>query len=205
MNLFKEWEKINQEKFSSSTIKKEEIMQAISKESSLTINELKKRLKHKINWVIFFILAFIIWFILSISHPTVLPVIGFIIVLYIIGFILLWNQYKKIDAQIDPNTDVLTAMKKNANILNKALKHKKYFGLMTLPIAAACGLMVSDLYSGQTVLEILSNSKSVIKIIGFIIFFVPLMSIFSHKMNDIAYGDYIKKLQKNIRKMEELV
>ena len=52
------WEKIKTEKFSSSTLKKEEIMKAITKESSLTIFELKKRLKYKMYWAIFFALTF---------------------------------------------------------------------------------------------------------------------------------------------------
>ncbi|MEO1258659.1 MAG: hypothetical protein AAFZ15_07670 [Bacteroidota bacterium] len=205
MDLFKTWEKINQEKFSNQTIKKEEIMKAISKESSLTINELKKRLKYKIYWIVFFIALFIGWFIFSLSYPTVLPLIGTILSLYLIGFFVLFRQYKKMDTEIDPSMNILATMKKNKSLMEKALKHENYFGLVGFPVAVVCGLILGDLYEGQTILEVLSSSKTLVRILIFMVILVPAMKLLGDKMNNIAYGKYLKDLDTNIQKMEELV
>lgn len=204
MDIFKEWQKINQDKFSTQTIKKEEIMQAISKESSLTINELKKRLKYKIFWIVFFIALFIVWFISSLSHPSVLPFIGIVITCYVVGFVLLFNQYKKMDEQIDPDMNILDTMK-NAGSIKKALKYENYFGLFGFPVILICGAMVPKLSKGLTMLEVFSDVKFVLIILGCLAVLVPLMQILAKKMNDSAYGIYLKNLNENIRKMEELV
>ena len=205
MDLFKTWEKINQEKFSNQTIKKEEIIKAISKESSLTINELKKRLKYKIYWIVFFIVLFIGWFIFSLPYPTVLPLIATVLFLYIIGFFLLFRQYKKMDTQINPSMNILETMKKNKSLMETALKHENYFGLLGFPFAVICGLILRDLYEGQTILEVLSSTKSLARILIFMVIFVPAMKILGDKMNNIAYGKYLKNLDGHIQKMEELV
>ena len=204
MNLFKEWEKINQEKFSSSTIKKEEIMQAISKESSLTIHELKKRFKYKIYWIVFFIALFIGWFILSLSHPSTLPFIGIMIASYLMGFILLWKQYKRMDDQIDPTMNILATMKKNAASIKKALKYENYFGMFGIPFMLICGAMIPRLSKGLTIMEIFSDAKFVLFILGCMVLLVPLMQLLANKMNDSAYGKYMRGLEENIRKMEEI-
>lgn len=204
MDLFKEWQVVTKEKFSTQTIKKEEIMQAISKESSLTINELKKRLKYKLYWALFFSVLFSGWFAFSLSYPTVLPLIGVLILTYGIGAVLLWNQYKQMDDQIDFSQDTLTSMKKNAQLMKKALKHENYFGLVTFPIAIICGLIIGDLYEGQTLMEAFANDLFAIKLVVCMIVLAPLMHILSNKMNDTAYGSYMKRLDENIGKMENI-
>ncbi len=63
MDIYKEWKKLSESKFSSQ-IKREEVMNAIYQESKSTISELKKRLGYKMNWVLFFALictAGMIW------------------------------------------------------------------------------------------------------------------------------------------------
>lgn len=205
MDLFNEWQKVNREILSTQTIKKEEIMQAISAKSSSTINELKKRLKYKIYWIVFFIALFTAWFVSSLSAPATLPFIGIVIACYVAGFFLLLKQYNKMDTQIDPDMNILATMKKNASLINKALKYENYFGLFGFPIVLICGAMVPKLSKGLTMIEIFSDVKFVLIILGCLALLVPAMQLLAKKMNDSAYGSYINNLNENIRKMEELV
>ena len=79
------WKKINEEKFSSTTIKKEEIMNAIKKESSLTIAELKKRLNYKLYWVYLFVTLGIGGVIWNLGNPPLLGLCIVFVVLYLFG------------------------------------------------------------------------------------------------------------------------
>jgi hypothetical protein len=205
MDIYKEWQKVNEEKFSTQTIKKEEIMNAISKESSLTINELKKRLKIKIYWALFFITLFIVWFIFSLSYPTVLPLIGILLACYSAGAAMLWMHYRKMDSQLDMTQDTLSTMKNNSELIKKALRYENYFGLVTFPIAIVCGFILDDLYAGQTIMEAITQHNFAVKFIACVVILVPLLHILSDNMNKSAYGSYMKRLDENIGKMENLV
>lgn len=205
MDLFKEWEKVNQEKFSTSTIKKEEIMKAISKESTLTINELRKRLKYKIYWALSFIVLFVVWFIFSLSYPTVLPLIGVILACYLFGVAALYNQYRKMSREVDMSDNTLDAMKKHVRLVKNALQFENYFGLVTFPIAVICGLILDELYAGQTILEALSQDQMAVKLVISMVVLVPLLHLGANMMNEKAYGSFIRKLDRNIGKLEGLM
>lgn len=205
MDIYKEWQKLNREKFQSSTIKKEEIMQAISKESTLTLSELKKRLRYKINWVLFFIAGFAAWFLFSLKHPQTLPFIAALFVMYAAGGAMLWKNYRQMHDRIYPGKDTLTTMKTNAGLMKKALRAEKIFGLFALPSAIISGIVVPKLYTGMSIPEALSDTRTVVILLGCIVVLGPLMSLLSDKMNKIAYGDYLKKLDENIARMEQLV
>lgn len=204
MDLNREWDKINREKFSSQHITKDEIMKAISQESSLTINELKKRLKYKIYWIFFFLAAFTAGLLLSLNYPGTLPVWGIFLALYLAGFLLIFQQYRRMDDGIDPGVDTLTVMKKNAALIKKALSREKQFGFFLIPVALICGLLLPSLYRGESLTEILSDTTFVLVMLGLLIVLPPLMHLLSNKMNETAYDRYIRQLEENIRKMEEV-
>jgi hypothetical protein len=202
LDLFKDWQKLASEKFSSNNIQKQEIMDAIHKDSNSTISTLKKSLKVKIMWVIEFITLFSTWMLFSLDRPELLMIIGAINVSYFVALILLISQYKKMDSELDITGNTLSIMKRNLKLISKALKIEQTWGLLTLPSAIIVGVLISRHYNGYTIMDTFSDPSYLLKIIIMMIVILPLAYIMTNKMNKIAFGKYIDKLKENITRME---
>jgi hypothetical protein len=202
LNLLNDWQKLSEKKFITNTTKKQDIMKAINTESVSAISKLKKRMKAKINWIIFFIISFSIWMMFSINRPELLVVLGITNLIYIISFFMMWSSYKKMDSELDLNKSTLEVLKKNASLLNNALSYERLFGLFTFPLALIFGVLISNLYNGHTISETFDNQKLMMSLMILIVIVVPFMYLLSEKMNKIAFGKLKEKLEKNIIKLE---
>lgn len=203
MDLNKEWRKLNQTHFSNSKLSKAEIMAAITQDSSSTIHELKKRLRHKIYWIVFFIALFITGMLFSVNYPAILLILGFFAALYVAGFVAMLRQYRNMDDRIHPEQDTLTAMKNHLHWMKTALKYENIFGLIGIPTLIIGGFLIPKLYRGIPLADILTDTEQVLILLGVLIILVPLANLLGNKMNDMAYGAYTRRLEENIRKMEE--
>lgn len=202
INLLDEWKKLTEEKFSKDKIQKQDIMNAIQKESSSTIVLLKTRLKAKIYWVVLFVVLFASWMLFSLNRPELLMIVGSFNFLYILGFFFLYKQYKQMDDYLDLSDNTLNIMKKNANLIKKALRYEKLSGMFLLPCSFIVGILVSRHYNGYTILETFQDNRLMIIILILIIVGTPFVAILSEKMNKHAYGALIEKLDNNIIRME---
>lgn len=202
IDLFKDWQKITEEKFSLQTIKKQEIMNAIHNDSNSTIATLKKNLKYKMMWIIAFIICFSVWMMFSLDRPELLMIVGALNLSYVIGFILISIKYRKMDNELDFTGNSLSTMKKNLSLIKGALKIEQNWGLFTLPSAIIIGILVSRHYNGYTIMETLTDSSYLIKIIILLVVMVPLAVMATNKMNKSAFGKQIDKLRDNISKLE---
>ena len=202
LDLFKDWQKLASEKFSSNNIQKQEIMDAIHKDSNSTISTLKKSLKIKIMWVTAFITLFSTWMLFSLDRPELLLIVGAMNASYFIALLLLVSQYKKMDSGLDITSNTLATMKKNLNLISNALKIEHTWGLFTLPSALIVGILVSRHYNGYTIMETFSDPSYLLKIIIMMVIILPIAFITTNKMNKSAFGKYIDKLKENITRME---
>ena len=202
LDLFKDWQKLATNKFSSQNIKKQDIMDAIHKDSSSTISKLKKGLKVKIMWVITFITIFSIWMLCSLDRPELLMIVGAFNLSYFIALILLIIQYKKMDSEIDYTSNTLGAMKKNLKLITNALKLEHTWGLFTLPSSIVVGVLVSRHYNGYTIMETFTDASYLSKIVITMLIVLPIAFILTNKMNKSAFGKHIEKLKENITRME---
>jgi len=202
IDLFKDWQKIAQDKFSSSKIKKQEIMDAIHNESNSTIFTLKKGLKTKIKWIIFFIILFTTWMLCSLNRPELLMIIGFLNISYIISLFLMVKQYKKMDSDLDYTGNTLGTMKKNLKLISTALQLERIWGFFNMPIAIIIGILISRHYKGFSILDTFSDPYYLTKIIVIMIIMLPLSLILTNKMNKSAFGKHTEKLKENIIRLE---
>jgi Ca2+/Na+ antiporter len=205
MDLYKEWKKLDQEKFSNQTIQKTTIMSAIHQESSSAIYQLKKSLRHKINWVIFFITGIVIWMLFSLQRPELLLIQGVFLAYYVLAFVTLWLQYRKMGAEPDLSENTLTVMKNNAGFIKKAIDLETRIGLFVFPIAIVGGMLISRHYDGVTLAETFSDARLLTFMLVLVIILVPILHFAGKKMNNMAFGKHINRLDENIRRMEELV
>lgn len=198
------WKKINEEKFSSSSIKKEEIMNAISQESSLTIFELKKRLKYKLYWNIFFVTLFggaMLW---NFNNPIFLSFFAIWFVLYSIAGYFLIKDYRNMSDQIDSSKDTLSEMKKHRDIMKKALKGEDIWGKIAFPILIITMMVFGKIQQGIPFNEFMTDPVFLTTTLILIIVLTIIGNWAAKKMNDAGYGCYIQDLEENIKKMEEL-
>ncbi len=204
MDLLKEWQQLHQQKFNYSPIEKETIMKAIYQESNSTISTLKKRLKFKLYWILFFLVAGGIWMLCSLDRPELLMIQGLIMTIYMIGLVVMGLIYRKMDTHLDFTDQTLPLMKKQNQLITNALNFEKYWGLAVYPIAAFIGLLISNHYKGKSISAFVQDPNFLLLALVLIVIMTPILYFISNKMNQSAYGKLTDTLQNNIRRMEDL-
>ncbi len=198
------WEQIQNEKFNTLTIQKEDIMKSIYEDSHSTISLLKSRLTAKRNWCTFFLILFIGWFVFSLDRPYVLPVIGGLIGLYVIGWFMLTYFVRRMTDQLDYSEATLPLMKQNYAAITSALKYENLWGIVAFPLVIVGAILLRPLYDGIPMMEAIEQSYFIRRSLLIIVIAMPIMYWITNKMNNSAYGALIEKLQKNIHQMEML-
>lgn len=204
MDLYKEWQKIQEEKFNSISINKDKIMHAIYQDSNSTISQLRTRLKYKRNWINLFITFGFIWAVYSIKNTDMLIIIEVLIALYFIGFVGISYFVRSMNKEINYSEETLSLMKNNLSLINNSLKFENLWGLVAFPMALIAGVTVPYISKGASIISLSSNTTLLLTVLGLICVVVPIMFLLTHKMNKIGYGTLINQLQKNIHQMELL-
>ncbi|MGB0524563.1 MAG: hypothetical protein ACPGJS_16440, partial [Flammeovirgaceae bacterium] len=96
MDLHKEWQKLQAEKFDKPKLKKEEIMEAIYKESKSAISTLTKRMRYKTYWSVAFTVIFGAGLLASLGNAELALVLGVCVTYFGVSFMVLYAQYKKL-------------------------------------------------------------------------------------------------------------
>ncbi|MEM6316029.1 MAG: hypothetical protein AAF960_00075 [Bacteroidota bacterium] len=205
MDLRKEWQQLHQEKFNYSSINKESIMNAIYQESTSTVSKLKYRLKGKLYWITFFITIGAIWMLFSLDTPDLLLIQGVFLTAYLLGGIFIGLEYRKLEVGFDLSDQTLPFMKKQAQIMKRALQFEKIWGLLFFPIAAVGGLAVGNISKGIALSELWRDPTFLLIALGCVAILAPLGVWLSDRLNDKSFGKLLKELQDNIRRMEDIL
>lgn len=203
MDIFKEWKKIEQEKFNHSPIKKEHILEAIYQKSTSTMETLKTRLKYKMNWILFFMICFSGAMVWQFDNTPLLLIFGAMLIAYGLGYFGLKRYYDKMGVRME-GLNTLEVMKLNYEMITKALRFETNATLPIYPFMLLGGILIPGLIRGEGVIEILSEPKYLIALLVGTIVLVPLMKILADKANKYAYQAYISKLEDNIIEMEKI-
>ena len=203
-DIARAWQKLADEKFSNSEINKDEIMRAIKMESHSSITELKKRLKYKLFWAAGFALAFAIGLLFSLGNKDMILLLGFGTTAYVLGFIPMYIKYKQIEDDIKESENILKAIKENVKLIKSVLRLENIWGIIIFTPAILMGIFGGRVLEGWTLSDCLQDTKTLIISLAAILIFTPLLIWGSHKMNKMAFGEYLKKLEENIIRMETL-
>lgn len=203
-DIARAWQKLVDEKFNQSTINKDDIMDAIKMESQSSIAELKKRIKYKLFWAAGFTLLFTIILLFFLDNANMILLIGIGIAAYAIGFIAMYIKYKQINDNISNSSDILESMKYNARMIKSVLRLEKTWGLIFFIPAITMGILTGRILDGYSLAACFQNPKILTVILVAVLIFMPLLIWVSNKMNKIAFGKHLEKLETNIIKMETL-
>jgi len=202
MDLISTWQEIQEEKFNSLIINKEEIMKTIHMNSNTTINQLKTRLGYKRNWIVFFLTVFIIWGAFSIGNIEIMSMIGLSIILYGAGLIGISKNLRQMNDELDFSEQTLAIMKRNYQLISNSLKFENAWSIVSLPLALIVGVVVAQAYRGYTFEDMLQNAFLLKIIIAGLIVIVPIGYFSAVKMNQHGFGGLLEQLKKNIHQME---
>ncbi len=204
VDIAQAWQKLAENKFSNSQIKKHEIMDAIRMESHSSITELKKRLKYKLFWSAGFTLLFATILLFFLGNLDMVLLLGIGTTAYAIGFIGMFIKYKQIEENISGSTDILESMRYNAKMIKSVLRLEKTWGLVVFIPVITMGILAGKVLDGYSLTACFQDPKILTIILGAVLIFTPLLIWSSHKMNKIAFGKILDKLERNIIKMETL-
>ena len=204
MDLFKTWQiatEVNKKDIKSS---KEEIMEAIKSTSSSTIGQIRNRMKMKLGWIVLFLSLTAIWTAIDHSNIEIFYFQIFIFIMFLLGLVSLYPIYEKMNKRITTGSSALSVMKSNSNLIRKALQRETIWGLVFIPVSAIVGYAIGNLYSGQSLADIMTDSQGLVILLIILLIIVPLANIGAYNANQKAFGEFISVLDDNIVKMEAL-
>lgn len=204
VDIARAWQKLADEKFNQLTIKKDDIMTAITQESKSSIAELKRRLKFKLYWTVFFIVAFSTFLLFNLGNSNLILLTGIIVAAYAVGFFAMFFKYRKINASEIEDSNLLESTKHNAKLIKSVLNFEKAWGLIVFIPVIIIGVLAGRVMDGHSLASCFQDTKTLTIMLGAVLIFTPLLIWSSNKMNKIAFGKYLKKLETNIIKMETL-
>ena len=202
MDINKQWQKLEQANFNQ-TIQKEEIMKAIKLESTSTISELKKRLGQKINWTKLFIALFVFIAVFFYKNTDIISIMALATVTYFAGYIVLKQEHNKIVSLEETSGSILEGLKGNLAAIKSALNKERIFGLIALPIMMIVGISLSAFKKGETWAEIFATKFSLLNLLVFVVL-ILLIAWGAEKMNKVAFGEHISKLEDQIKEFEKV-
>ncbi|MFK7810205.1 MAG: hypothetical protein AB8F74_20550 [Saprospiraceae bacterium] len=203
-DIAKAWQQLATEKFSNSTIKKEDIMTAIKKESNTSIALLKKGLKHKLYYAVAITLGLVIVLLFSLGNTDLSILLGIGITFYVVGSILMYLKYVKIEDGIEGSTDLLQSMRYNLKTIKSVLNMERAWGVVTFIPAIIIGILYGRVSDGMTIAECFQSPRVLTTALIAIVVLIPIMTWVSGKLTKKAYGENLKILEENIIRMETL-
>ena len=202
MEIFKEWQELNEKLFLNQSLNNDEIMKAITSESSSAIATIKKGLKIKSYWCLLFISGFTALMIFSRDNIESVIVIGIVNLMYVIGFFRIRSESKKMNSELQKDTNVLESMKRNAKIIQRSIYGENIVFVFGAPIIILCSLFYSHFNNGETFQMLINDSSFLKQALIWSIVSVPLVYFLGKFLNDKSFGPHISELEKNINKLE---
>jgi len=201
MDVYKEWEQLNQKIFSNESLKKEEIMNAIKSESVSAIHQIKKGLIIKSFWAVGFIVLFTTLMFFSGEFIEAVIAVGIINLIYLISFILLVFMVKRINTNILGKDNILQNLQVNAKIIKKALMFEGIVFVFNMPVIILCSMSWGSLIRGNTFNSLLNNSRFLTLAIVMCIILVPISYFLGKFLNKKSFGPHLDKMNDNITKL----
>ena len=206
MDLHKTWQKISQDKFSNQTINKEAIMEAIQINSKNPMNEIRKGLIVKTGWIALFTIICLGLLYTNWGHNSKVIILSLFLAYFLIGLIVIPFQVSKLRQETDMSNNLKSTLRNYYNQVRKIINFEQNFGLFFFPIAIVGGFFYGAISNPKygSIDAVLGNQKMVITLLVLVCILVPSMYLLGKKMNNMAFGSYLKQLKSNIKSLEKL-
>lgn len=204
MDIDKIWKELKTSSLDNDQINKEMITQAIQQDSHSAIAALKKHLKSKINYVIGFILLFLIMTAYYFNNSQMVMLISIVNIIYILAYFMLRQEYKKMEAFDRASMPLLQHMKGQLKLIKDTLNKEMLLFMITLPFILLAAALYHDVLKGFSIIEAFNAGDNLRGFAIYTLVFTPLIYFFGTWMNKVSFGIEIKRLEKSIEELESL-
>lgn len=197
MNLEETWRKLS---ITSPKLNAREVQGAIANKKEGVLKKLQNQFFLKMIFIVLFSLLYLT-LVLLLNDLIVRLLIGILFVTHLIALAYAYGQWQRIKQPVDYESPALEVLKETLRRLRTALKLEERFGLFIYPIAASAGFFIplTLKFSWEELLD-----KTFIWIVLFITILVltPLSHYFAKRMNKLAFGKYITKLESSLEEFD---
>jgi len=193
-NLDKSWQKLSESLQSEGHLDRGEILRDLRKESEQPLQKLKKGVQYKL-W---FSLGFIVMFLALIVFLKPIPVKIFMAIITVSYAIVAWYINKglqELKHGVDLSQPTKEAIQSTLDTVKQVLKHEMTFYVVTFPFSLTGGFLAGiSAESGN--LDTFTENPWVWGVLALChLIFFPIGYWVSKKMNDRAFGRYIRQLE----------
>lgn len=177
-----------------------EIRISIGKKSNGIMETLKKKVLTKLYFCLFFTLVFAVYTPFANPLPSKILLL-ILLAAYIIGDILLYQEWKELQTDIEMDQDLRSNMVAFRDRIKKVIKYEELIGLSIYPISATAGFMIGMVAAGDG--SYMDEQKDWIALVVVLIVLTPLAHWLAKSMNRRTFGSYLNKLESNILELEK--
>ncbi|WP_299825250.1 hypothetical protein [uncultured Pontibacter sp.] len=200
MDLHKAWQDLNQPEKSENKLTKKEMTEALYKDSQMPLPGLRKRLIAKLGYLIFFtaLYAGIILYVDQVFVKILFSMVVAVHAAFIVAFL---AELKQLDNAGAPDASLLQTLQKYYYHVRKILKYEEWYGIVVFPIIIPASLILGQVFTDPAA-EVVFTTKRLLYMIFLVAVLGPLAHFAARKMNNYAYGSYLKQLRNNIKALK---
>lgn len=194
------WEDIKKKKNNLTDFSSEEINKSISSKSKGTMQSIRKKVLHKLYYTVFFTLVIAVYVPFASPLPSQ-ALLLLLLVAYLIGCILFYQEYKLLGKQIELDMNLLHASRLFRDRIKKVLHYEELVGLILYPFSVTAGFMIGLTLEDDRYMD---RPLDWIVLVIVILVVTPGAHWLAKWMNRKAFGKYIERLENNIGQLEKI-
>ncbi|WP_316821030.1 hypothetical protein [Pedobacter gandavensis] len=198
MDLQNEWNQLNKELIANAgdrEIGAEELKTA----SISVLSLLKKNLYIKFLWARGISISFFIGLIFT-DAPLKYCFLALILA-YELGIYFAKQQMKTIRYDLNYADATKSVLSEQLQAIKQTLKIERIWGLIMIPFAGPTGFIMIKIAKGKEASELFTDPKMLTIIFLLMLLGIPLIYL-AEKMNKVAFGKYLAKLESQLQQME---
>ncbi|MBR08256.1 MAG: hypothetical protein CMP48_11360 [Rickettsiales bacterium] len=191
------WGSIKSKTEGFTNLSEEEIKFTVNDSRSIgVIEKLRKNVKYKLGWAIFFTIMFAL--IIPFAFPLASQILlSILLMAYAVGGILLFQELKILNKGVDMDGDLLSSLKTYRDRIKRVIRYEEIVGLTMYPISTSGGFLLGmQLFNREAV--IMDKAWHWATLIITVLIFTVLGHFAARKMNERAFGKYLTQLEDNI-------
>lgn len=178
-----------------------EIKNTVNTKSTGIIEKLRKGVKYKLGYAIFFTMVFAV--IIPFAFPIASQILLCILLMaYAIGGILLYQELQILNKGVGMDNDLLTGLQTYRDRIKRVIRYEEIVGLTMYPISTSGGFFLGmQLVDREAV--IMDKAWHWVTLIVTVLLFTVIGHFAAKKMNERAFGKYLSQLEDNIEMLKD--
>ncbi|MEL6594261.1 MAG: hypothetical protein AAFP02_16300 [Bacteroidota bacterium] len=200
MDLRETWNELQQQSFDINIIEDGSLESMIHQQSASPMDKLRSQVFKKMMFIVGFVILFLA--VMPFINKTIVQILLLVLTLaYVIGGIILWQEYNLLKTDIPMDNNLLESLKSYRDRIKAILKYEELIGLILYPISATLGFMWS-FTQDHTVAEVFEKPFVWMTLVITLIVLTPACHWLARWMNKKAFGKYLDQLEENISTLE---